>query len=95
VIATLVAGALVHKVAGGVVSLVTVVRVFLVAVATITLGRLWSPGGKIATVGAAAVLVALNVGLLVLTRELTRRDLGYVTSVFRKSKPWQNKPRPS
>jgi len=86
VIATLVAGALVHKVAGGVVPLVTVMRVFLVAAATITLGRLWSPGGKIATMGAVAVLVALNVGLLVVTRELTRRDLSQVTSVFRKSK---------
>jgi stage V sporulation protein B len=85
VIATFAAGALVHKIAGAVAPLGTLVRVSLVAATTIVLGRLWSPSGKLMTVVAAGVLVVVNLILLTITRELTRRDLGYVRSVAQRS----------
>jgi stage V sporulation protein B len=83
-IATCCAGILVQKIAGGVAPLTTLVRVLGATAVTITLGRVWSPSGKLATVAAAGVLVAVNLVILLATRELTRRDLGYVLSVVKR-----------
>jgi O-antigen/teichoic acid export membrane protein len=82
-LATLVAAHRVHRHAGGVVSGWTLLRGVAAIAVTVTLGRIWSPEGKLATLGAAAVLGALHVGLLVALRELTTKDLGQVLSVLR------------
>jgi stage V sporulation protein B len=84
VIATLVASYFVQRIAGGVVPMLTLVRVVLIAAATVLVGRFWTPDGKLMTVVAAAALAAMNLLLLLLTRELTRRDLGHVLAVFGK-----------
>jgi stage V sporulation protein B len=82
--ATAVAAYYVHKTAGGVVRLVTLLRVVFCVAITVALGRLWTPSGKLMTIVAAMVLAAFHVGLLVASRELTSRDLGQVLSVFRR-----------
>jgi len=83
VIATGGAGALVRRLAGGVAPLGTIVRVCSSAAATIALGRLWSPPSRIMTLVAAAALVMVNLLLLLIMRELTRRDLAHLLSVIR------------
>lgn len=84
VCATLVAAYYVYRHAGGVVRLVTLLRV-VSAVALVTiLGRLWTPQGKVMTLVAAASLVVVHVGLLVLFRELTGRDVTQIVGVFRR-----------
>jgi len=84
VLATLIASHYVHCIAGGVIGVKTLMRVFLIVTVTIAAGRLWSPTGKVATVLAAAILVTMNLALLVITRELTGRDLGHVLTLFGK-----------
>jgi stage V sporulation protein B len=100
VVATLVAGYFVHRLAGGVVSPLTLIRVLAAAAATIAVGRWCSPDGrsvafgvaehkigpdsKLLTVAAAAALAAMYFVLLGLSREVTKRDLLHVRSVFGK-----------
>lgn len=84
ILATLSAGSYVHRIAGGVVATKTLVRVIAVAGVTTIVGRLWTPTGKLVSILAAAGLVAMYLGLLTATRELTGRDLGYVRALFGK-----------
>jgi stage V sporulation protein B len=82
-LATLVAAHRVHRYAGGVVSLKTLLRVVCTVAITVVLGRVWSPQGKLVTIVAAAVLGALHVAILVGLRELTAKDLSQVVTVLR------------
>lgn len=82
VIATAIAGYFVRKLAHGVVQLSTVVRVLFASAITIAVARAFPPASKVHTVLFAFALASLNLLLLVLTRELTARDLAHVRSVF-------------
>lgn len=85
-IATLTAGYFVQKLAHGVVESSTVIRVLLASATTIVVARAFPPVGKLHTVLFAAVLASLNLLLLVLMREVTRRDLEHLRSVFKPRK---------
>lgn len=87
VIATLVASYFVRRVAGGVVFPLTLLRVLAAAAATIAVGRYWTPNSKLMTLVAAAALGAMNLVLLGVSRELTRRDLGQMLALFGKRRP--------
>ncbi|MGE5786987.1 MAG: lipopolysaccharide biosynthesis protein [Myxococcales bacterium] len=84
VVATLAAAARVRRLAGGVVLPLTLIRVLLASAITIAVSRFFEPTGKIATIGFAALLAALNVTILAVSRELTVRDVRHVRSVFLK-----------
>jgi hypothetical protein len=53
----------------------TVVRVALATAATVVLGRLLHPGGKLMTLVYAAACAVVYLGVIVVTRELGPRDL--------------------
>ena len=82
--ATLGAALLVRKTAGGVVSLVTVVRVAACVAVCVAVGRHLPDAGKLATLAYSAGLALLYALLLVVTRELSRTDLGRALSLVGK-----------
>lgn len=81
--ATLVASYFVHRAAGGVLQLSSLLRVLVSVAVIVTLGRLWSPSGKPMTLVAAVALALGHLALLIVLRELTGRDLAQLKSVFR------------
>ncbi len=83
-LATLVAAWLVRSTAGAVVPPSTLLRVGATLAGTVFLGRLWSPAGKLATLGAALSLGLLYFLVLLLSRELRRSDLDQVLAIFRR-----------
>lgn len=87
VLATLLAAVAVRKTAGAVVAPLTLGRV-LVSVALAILGaRLLAdvvPAGKVATLGLAAVVGLLYLGLLIVTRELGEADVERLRGLVRK-----------
>ena len=84
VAATFVAAYNVKRTAGGVVELPTLLKVVVAIAITVTLGRIWTPTGKLLTLGAAAVLAMIHMALLIVMREVTRADLNQVLIVFKK-----------
>lgn len=84
VVAAVIAAVLVHRLAGGVAPVATLIRVLGAAAATIVLGRLWSPDGKVLTVVASAALASMNLALLAATRELGKSDIEHVRALFGK-----------
>lgn len=82
--ATLIAGFLVHRAAGALVSPWTLLRTLLALGAAALLGRLLFPPGKLLTLVAAAITPCFYFVLLVLTRELTRADLDILRKVARR-----------
>lgn len=83
-LATAGAAVLVHRTAGAVAPLATVVRVVGAMAVTITLGRFLPPPGKLLTLGYAAALAGVYVALLLVSRELGRADLATVKAVLGK-----------
>lgn len=82
VIATLIAGFFVQRLAGSVVQMKTVVRVLVAGAITIAVGRVFPPVSKSLTILVAAALASLNLVVLVASRELTMRDVRHIQSVF-------------
>jgi stage V sporulation protein B len=82
VLATLVAAVLVKRIAGGVVASQSLARTVLATALTIAVGRYWSPPTKVMTLVAASTLVAVHVGVLVVTRELTKGDWQQIVGIF-------------
>jgi stage V sporulation protein B len=83
-VATLIAGYLVYRAAGALVSPWSVLRTGLSLATAALLARLLFPPGKLLTLVAAAVTPLFYVGLLMLTRELTRADLEVIRKVARR-----------
>ncbi len=81
VLATLVAGFLVWRTTGAVVAPLSVVRVLVAMVAAISLGRFLPPGGKLLAIVYSAVVAGAYVGVLLVTRELTKSDLSTLKNV--------------
>jgi stage V sporulation protein B len=84
VAATLIAGFLVYRAAGALVSPWSVLRAAVSLAIAALLSRLLFPPGKLLTLVAAAVTPLFYVGLLVLSRELTRADLDIIRKVARR-----------
>jgi membrane protein YdbS with pleckstrin-like domain len=80
--ATAAAAALVHRVAGAVAPAISVARVGLAMALAIGVGRYWPFAGKLMTIVASGVVVAVYVVLLVVTRELGRHDIEAVRTVL-------------
>jgi stage V sporulation protein B len=84
VAATAIAAFLVYRAAGALVSPWSVLRAAVSLVIAALLSRLLFPPGKLLTLVAAAVTPLFYVGLLVLSRELTRADLDLIRKVARR-----------
>ncbi len=82
--ATLVAGFLVYRAAGALVSPWSFLRTLLALGAAALFARLLFPPGKLLTLVAAAITPCFYFVLLVLTRELTRADLEILRKVARR-----------
>jgi stage V sporulation protein B len=81
VVATLLAAYQVKRVAGGVVPLVTLLRVLGAMVVSIGAAQFLPAGGKLSAVLYAPVIAALFVVVLVVTRELGKDDLALIQRV--------------
>ncbi|AUX20618.1 integral membrane protein [Sorangium cellulosum] len=84
--AALVAGALLHRVAGGFVAARTALRVLAAMAAAIALGAQLPWLGKIAVLGEALLVGLVYIALLVATRELGRDDLATLRQAFGRSR---------
>jgi stage V sporulation protein B len=86
VLATVCAAWLVHRTAGAVARPATVARVLACAAAAIFVARSLPRGGKIVTLAESAMVAAIYVVLLVLTRELGREDTRVLSAVLGRRK---------
>lgn len=84
VLATVAAGAIVRKVAGGVAAPLSLLRVGLGLAVAVGVGQLLPVGSKLLTLAYAPVLASLYVAVLVFTRELNSTDLGHLKAIVRK-----------
>lgn len=85
-LATVVAGWLVKRVAGALLSPLTALRVGGAMAAAIALGRFLPSGGKVMTIAHSAVIVAAYLAVLLVTRELDRNDLANLKAVVSRKK---------
>lgn len=81
VLATVVAAIVVQRTAGAVVAPLTLIRVGVGLGVTVTLGRLWSPASHVGTLVASCALVGLYFAVLIVLREVGRKDLDQVLTV--------------
>lgn len=84
VLATLAAAILLHRTAGAVAPLASLLRVVAAMAVTIVIGRFLPHPGKVMTLAYSAGLGALYVTLLLVSRELGRADLATVKAVLGK-----------
>jgi stage V sporulation protein B len=82
--ATLTAALLVYRAAGGVTPTLTLLRTLLALAVAAAFARFVFPPGKLLTLVASALTPCVFLGMLVLTRELTRADLQLIHSVVRR-----------
>ncbi|MGE0328849.1 MAG: lipopolysaccharide biosynthesis protein, partial [Polyangiaceae bacterium] len=85
-LATVLAGVLVKRAAGGVVSPLSVVRVILAMTVAIVVARHLPYAGKLMTLVYAAVVVAIYMLVLLITRELGAADLQNIKAVISRRK---------
>jgi stage V sporulation protein B len=82
VLATVVAGLLVHRAAGAVAPLASFVRVILAMAIAIAIGRQVSTAGKVMTVVYAAAVGVVYLAVLTVSRELGKADIAMVKNVL-------------
>ncbi len=86
VLATLLAALLVRRTAGALVAPLSLLRVLLAIAVAIALGRQFPAAGKVATIGLSAAVALVYVVILLITRELSKRDLDMVRAVLSRRK---------
>ncbi|MCC6898798.1 MAG: lipopolysaccharide biosynthesis protein [Polyangiaceae bacterium] len=92
VLATFGAAVLLHRTAGSVAPLASVLRVVGAMSVTIVVGRFLPHPGKLMTLAYSAALAAIYVALLLISRELGKADLATVKAVIgRKAQPGPTK----
>jgi O-antigen/teichoic acid export membrane protein len=72
---------------GAVLPLLSLVRVVVASAAAIAVGRVLPVGGPVLTLGAAVLVAIVFLAMLVVTRELGRKDLSAIAAVRRKRAP--------
>ena len=84
VLATLIAGLCVYRLAGALVSASCLLRVFLALAAAVGIGRLAAPVGLLPTLATAICLVIVYFAVLVILRELNRSDFNRLLAIIRR-----------